>query len=354
MPSATIDENKTKTTALSERKKYFNQGYRGAGINVCVIDTGVDNHDEFGSRLLLDKCRNFCTSASNPKNLFDEAGAGHGTHVASLIAGKKCGIAPEANIISYKVIGGDGGASVQDIISALDYIYLEGYKYIDIVNMSLGGGKTVYNLTGQYEDAINRIVLEKQIPIIVAAGNSGKEEYMYPAGFQEVITVGAVDIDLEIALFSTSSNEVDIAQIGVDVWGAWFKGGYTQMTGTSMASPYACGIGALLLCKYKKMFGKNMPELLLYETMKMNTLDIKPLGIDKNTGAGFCTLGDGVLSMYRKGSNQMLINGNNFAMDAPVLYQNGRMFTPARFIAEPMNGEVFWNSARPDYFEIIS
>lgn len=354
MISATINEIKTKTTALSGRKKYFNQDYKGAGINVCVIDGGVDPHIEFGSRLLLDKCKNFCSSMSVPSNLFDESGIGHGTHVASLIAGKNCGIAPEANIISYKVIGGEGAATTSDIIKALDYIYTEGYKYIDIVNMSLGGGNTVEVITGMYEYAINRVVLDRQIPIIVAAGNSGKEEYLYPAGFKEVITVGAVDIDLEVALFSTSSNEVDIAQIGVNVWGAWYKGGYTQMTGTSMASPYACGIGALLLCKYKKLFGKKMPELSLYEMMKINTVDIALLGIDKNTGAGFCTLGDGVLSMYRKASNQMLMNGVNFAMDAPILYQNGRMFAPARFIAEPMNGEVFWDSTRPDYFEVIS
>jgi major intracellular serine protease len=354
MPSTNINENQTKTTALSGRKKYFNQGYRGAGINVCVIDTGVNNHIEFGTRLLVDKCKNFCTSASISSEIFDESATGHGTHVASLIAGKNCGIAPEANIISYKVIGGDGGASVPDIISALNYIYTEGYKYIDIVNMSLGGGKTVYNLTGEYEDAINHVVLDRQIPIIVAAGNSGKEEYLYPAGFQEVITVGAVDINRKIALFSTSSDEVDIAQIGVDVWGAWYKGGYIQMTGTSMASPYACGIGALLLCKYKKMFGKNMPELLLYEMMKMNTIDIIPLGVDKNTGAGFCTLGDGVMSTYRKASNQMVVNGSIGTMDASILYQNGRMFSPARFIAEPMNGEVFWDNSKPDYFDVIS
>lgn len=354
MLSKTIDENKTKTLALSGRKKYHNQGYKGAGITVCVIDTGINPHEEFGARLLLDKCKNFCTSASVSSDLFDESESGHGTHVASLIVGKNCGIAPEANVISYKVIGGEGAASTKDILSSLVYIYTEGYKYIDIVNMSLGGGKSIEVLTGMYEDAINRIVLDRQIPIIVSAGNSGKEEYLYPAGFKEVITVGAVDITRKVALFSTSSDEVDVAQIGVDVWGAWFKGGYAQMSGTSMASPYACGIGALLLCKFKKMFNKRMPELVLYEMMKMSTTDIAGLGIDKNTGAGFCTLGDGILASYRKATNQRIVNGVSMPMDVVVLNQNNRMYSPARFIAEANNGEVFWDSSKPDDFDVIS
>jgi len=354
--SATIDVYRTRTKVLSGCKKFHNQGYKGSSITVCVIDSGVNQHNEFGDRLLIDKCKNFCKVSSVKTNIYDETNSGHGTHVASLIAGKDCGIAPEAKIISYKVINGEGWTTSDVIIDALNYIYTEGYKYIDIVNMSLGseGTSDPYVMTGSYEIAINKVVNERGIPVIVASGNSGKEQYYYPAAFKEVIAVGAVDFNRKIALFSTSSNEVDLAQIGVDVWGANFTGGYTQKSGTSMATPYVCGIGALILDKYKKMFNKKMSEPAFYEMLKMSSVDIAGVGIDKNTGAGFCTLGDGVVATFQTDSNQRIVNGIQETMDAKVTVIGERNFAPARHVAEPLNAEVFWTSANPKFFEVIS
>lgn len=51
--STTIDTNKTKASFLSGKRKYFNEGHKGAGINVCVIDSGVNSHPEFGGRKLF-------------------------------------------------------------------------------------------------------------------------------------------------------------------------------------------------------------------------------------------------------------------------------------------------------------
>ena len=347
--STTIDTNKTKASFLSGKKKYFNEGHKGAGINVCVIDSGVNPHAEFGTRLLTDKSKNFCSYPCTGDDL------GHGTHVASLIAGTNCGIAPEANIISYKVIAGDNSADSQTVIAALDYIYNVGYQHIDIVNMSLGGGNDAYVMTGAYEAAINRVVIERGIPIICAAGNTGTENNnVYPANFQEVITVGAVDINRQMAYFSTSSNQVDLAQVGVDVWGACHTGGYIQMSGTSMASPYACGIGALILSKYKKMFNKRMPEPAFYEMIKMNTVDIAGIGVDKNSGAGFCTLADARHIKFQTNVAQRTVNGVVEALDAAPTMINNRNYLPARHLAEPMNAETFWDGTNPTVFEFIS
>lgn len=350
--SSTIDDIKLKTLAPSGRKKFYNQGYKGAGINICIIDTGVNSHEEFGSRLLVDKSKNFCRTGSYSPNYFGDD-HGHGTHVASLAAGKKCGIAPEANIISYKVINGMGECSDVDIVAALDYIYQEGYKDIDIVNMSLGGSKSPLVITGIYETAIKRVVVDRGIPIMVAAGNTGVESIHYPAHFQDVIAVGALNYDKTTAHFSTRSSEIDIAQIGVDIWGADFKGGYVQKSGTSMASPYAAGLGALLLCKYKKMFGKRMPEPVFYEMVKLNTVDISTAGIDKETGAGLFTLGDGVTVDFISGSNLRTVNGKTTNMDVPVILQNERNYLPARHVAEPGNAEVIWDPAVANKFTII-
>jgi len=216
-------------------------------------------------------------------------------------------------------------------------------------------GADAYVFTGAYEAAINRVVVERGIPVIVASGNTSNENNnIYPANFQEVITVGAVDINRQMAYFSTSSNQVDLAQVGVDVWGACYTGGYIQMSGTSMASPYACGIGALILSKYKKMFNKRMPEPAFYEMIKMNTVDIAGIGVDKNSGAGFCTLADARHIKFQTNVAQRTVNGVTETLDAAPTMINNRNYLPARHLAEPMNAETFWDGTNPTVFEFIS
>jgi major intracellular serine protease len=338
-----------KNLALTGRKKYHNQGYKGAGIRVLVIDSGVNPHEEFGSRLRLDMSKNFCITGSDPTNILDETGKGHGTGVASLIAGKNCGVAPEAEIVSYKVFNGMNECYTQWVINALKYVVNNNVD-VDIINMSLGGVKYDSTTKFLYETAINACV-NKGIAVIVAAGNSGKEEYYYPASFQSVISVGAVDLYKKQAWFTTMNDEVDVCQIGQEVYTAGLNNTYVRQSGTSFACPTVSGIATLLACKYKKLFGDKIPEPILYEMLKMNTIDLGDMGIDKIYGSGFCTLGNGVLIEMETNSLTKLTNGVANTMDAAPTKINGRNLIPGRDLAEPYNMEVFWDASAPSKFQ---
>jgi len=292
--------------------------------------------------------KNFCKTLTSG-TILDETGKGHGTGVASLIAGKTCGVAPEAEIVSYKVFNGMNECYAIEIIEALKYVVNNNVD-VDIINMSLGGAKLDSTTKFLYETAINKCV-EKGIAVIVAAGNSGLEEYYFPASFQSVISVGSVDIYSKQSYFTTMNDEVDVCQIGQDVWVAGLNNTYVKTSGTSFACPTVAGIAALLACKYKSLFGTKIPEPMLYELLKMNTVDLGIKGVDAIYGAGFCTLGNGVLVEMETNSKIKKVNGMTIEMlSAPTLV-NGRNLLAGRDLAEPENLEVFWDQSAPTKFQ---
>ena len=337
-----------KNLSLTGRKKYHNQGYKGAGIRVLVIDSGVNPHEEFGDRLRLDMSKNFCKTTTNG-GLLDETNRGHGTGVASLIAGKTCGVAPEAEIVSYKVFNGMNECDTMWIVNALKYV-VDNNVDIDLINISIGSINLPLAVKMLYESAIDACV-NKGIAVFVAAGNSGKEEFYYPASFQSVISVGSVDIYTKQSYFTTMNEEVDVCQIGQDIWMAGLNGTYIRSSGTSFAAPTVAGIATLLACKYKTMFGKKIPEPELYSMIKLNTVDLGIKGIDKVHGAGFCTLGNGVLIEMETNSLTKLTNGVANTMDAAPTKINGRNLIPGRDLAEPHNMEIFWDASAPSKFQ---
>jgi subtilisin family serine protease len=192
----------------------------------------------------------------------------HGTHVASICAGKKCGgttgIAPDAFLYDLCVQSNaiEGGLFfVQD---ALRWIAVYGKQLnIDIVNMSLGGRLP----WGETENIINHIMSQKII-VIAATGNNQDIEnnvdsqYIgYPAGYPNVIAIGSLGHDIDKtcnydikSTFSECGENIDFCCPGHKIIAA--KANTINKTivlsGTSMASPYACGVIALLLGFFKK------------------------------------------------------------------------------------------------------
>ena len=183
------------------------------------------------------------------------------------------------------------------------------------------------------------------IVVIVASGNSGIEEESYPGSFNEVVTVGAVDINKKVAIFSTRSSEVDLCQIGVNILSCAPNNEYVVMSGTSMATPMTCGIAALVISKYKKMFGKYMPENVIYEMLKLNTVDVGIAGVDKDSGAGFLSLNPFPSRIELTLDNMnMNVNGGNVILDIPAQIVGGRTMVPVRAPFEACGGTVGWNA----------
>ncbi len=211
---------------------------------IFILDTGVDAEHE-------DLKANF--KSVGTKN--DKDRAGHGTHcagIAGAVSNNKLGIAsfsPDNNFVtisSVKVLGDFGGGTQQQIIAGM---ITAADKGADVVSMSLGGAS---NDTRQkaYNEAVKYVQKSGGI-VVVAAGNSNQSATLHvPAACEGVITVTAVDEQLNKAKFSNHISDAKIkrgiAAPGVNVYSTVPNNGYKPMNGTSMATPYVAGLLGLL------------------------------------------------------------------------------------------------------------
>jgi subtilisin family serine protease len=146
----------------------------------------------------MDQYDGYCYS--NKSTSYD--GFGHGSHIAGIIwnklkdqdTGVYLGIAPDAKILSVRVLGEDGSGTYADVIEGIQYVVANKYTYnIRVMNMSL----SAYATTPYFEDPLNRAVeaaWANDIVVVVAAGNTGpgSESITVPGNDPYVITVGAV------------------------------------------------------------------------------------------------------------------------------------------------------------------
>lgn len=335
---------------LSGRKAMYSRGVYGQGVVIAVIDSGVKPHPEFENRLLEGK--NFIKTYTN-KSWHDDNM--HGTHVAGSIAGKTCGIAPKAEILPLKVLDATGSGEWSYVIEALNYARLWelNSKKVKIISMSLSGGSGQITKTEKtnLETAINKCI-EANILVVVSAGNTAKDEKRYPASFDNVVTVGAVDVEKEIAQFSTYGNHVDVCQVGTKVISAYFDPSqgyeYAELSGTSMSTPMISGIAALLACDHKDRFKAEIIERKLYEALKMNTKDLGVKGVDRYYGAGFCTLQPLNMTIETElGSDIVKFNGEPIKVDVPTQIINGRTLFEMRSFAERTGAKISWEAETP-------
>ncbi|WP_026361196.1 S8 family peptidase [Amycolatopsis nigrescens] len=250
-------------------------GYTGEGVKVAVLDTGVDQtHPDLADRETAEQ--NFSDAADSVDHF------GHGTHVASTIAGtgaksggKYRGVAYDAQLIDGKVLNDGGSGAESWIIAGLQWAAEQG---ADIANLSLGGGDTPE--LDPLEEAVNELSAEHGTLFVIAAGNSGpsKGSVGSPGSADAALTVGAVDRDNAIAPFSSRGPRVgdgaikpDITAPGVGIVAALHSDGvigppveegYTALSGTSMATPHVAGAAALLAQQHPDLTGQQLKGLL--------------------------------------------------------------------------------------------
>ncbi|MFJ8961817.1 S8 family peptidase [Lentzea sp. NPDC102401] len=253
-------------------------GLTGKGTTVAVLDTGVDNtHPDLADREIGE--RNFSGSADNGDHY------GHGTHVASIIAGtgaksggKYHGVAPDASILDVKVLGDNGSGQDSGIIAGMEWAVEQGAQ---IINMSLGGYDTPE--IEPLEEAVNRLSADKGTLFVIAASNSGPNARTVgsPGTADAALTVGAVDDQNEIAEFSSrgptqaGTLKPDLTAPGVGIVaalhsdgriGAPVADGYTSLDGTSMATPHVAGAAALLRQQHPDLGGAALKARLTGST----------------------------------------------------------------------------------------
>ncbi|MPM04293.1 hypothetical protein SDC9_50569 [bioreactor metagenome] len=366
----TVDENTFNfLDAMTGRKSYYRRGYYGNNLTAAVIDTGINkNHIEFkdsfgNSRIVGGK--SFCsyTTSYTDDN-------GHGSHTAGTIAGLNCGVAPKANLLVIKALGGDGDNSVENIISAFDYAKnwrnpTTG-KPVDVISSSLSIAQR-YMTEAQIEKFNNvcNSIVSSGIPLFVSSGNTGTDSTpRYPSFYEDPITCGAVDLERRVATYSTQSSSVDICQLGSNVVSVSHTDnkGYVRMTGTSMSTPMCAGTALLLANQYYQVSKERITEEMLYKTIKfLYTHDIDDAGVDKKTGAGFFTLNPfpPTTISIQVGNKSYYIDGVAKQMDVAPIYAkaddgNSRMMVPTRFVAEALGHTVNWYSTSPDWAYIQS
>lgn len=190
---------------LVKADKVWEDGNEGQGIRVLVLDTGIDE-DHPAIIANIEKAKNFLT---NDESAYEDTN-GHGTHVAGTIAGSRTllGVAPKVKILAGKVC--DGGCGSMAILSGVEWGIKE---KVDVMNLSLGGP-----FASAYAQRVYAKAEANNIVVVAASGNDGKLVDSYPASYNEVLSVGAVDAKLNIASFSNWSSNLDVVAPGVEVY----------------------------------------------------------------------------------------------------------------------------------------
>jgi len=209
---------------------------RGKVIKVAVLDTGIDsNHPDLQPNFKWGI--SFVQGESSWMDF-----NGHGTHCAGTIAAALngigvVGVAPAAYLYAVKVLDRTGSGAWSNLIAGIDWAINK--KDVQILSMSLGGSSAPSALQAMCDAAWNHGSL-----LVAAAGNSGGA-VGYPAKYQSVIAVSAIDSANVIAPWSSRGPEVELCAPGVSVLSTLPGGGYGTMSGTSMACPHVSGTAAL-------------------------------------------------------------------------------------------------------------
>ncbi|CDQ41763.1 S8 family peptidase [Virgibacillus salexigens] len=253
---------------------------KGENIKVAVLDTGIDyNHPD-----LINNVKDHKDFTNSPSASLDIQG--HGTHVAGIIAGSDngvgiTGVAPDAEIYAGKVLGDNGSGSFGSIIKGIRWAIS---KKVDIINMSLGTAKQPPN---DFYEAIKQA--KAQGIVIVAATGNANSSVCYPARYDEVIAVGAIDNKYDKASFSNYGVKNEITAPGVDILSCYKNKGYAKLSGTSMATPIITGSIALYLSIHKN-FSKSVNIDVIHKAISQATVDLGNDGKDEYFGAGLINL----------------------------------------------------------------
>jgi subtilisin family serine protease len=276
--SVTLDDANRIISAVESRSDYE---VDGSGIEVAVLDTGVDTtHPDLDGRIAYEE------ALASPTT---EDINGHGTHVAGIVAGdgtmsngETVGIAPNATIYNIKVLGNSGTGSRSVVVDGIERATELG---VDVISMSLGGPPTTDN---PYIPAVNAATANGTL-VVISAGNSGPSSFTIgtPGDIESALTVAATDDGDQITDWSsrgptdfTEQLKPNIAAPGFAIQSLQGRGeavttGYTKKSGTSMSAPMVSGSAALVL--------EDRPDLTVPQLKSVLVTTADPLSYDGYT-----------------------------------------------------------------------
>lgn len=271
--------------------------YSSTDVVVAILDTGIDTgHVDLGGGKVI----GWRDEINGQSSAYDDHG--HGTHVASIAAGSGAGnaayrgVAPGAALVGIKVLNSQGSGTTTGIINGINWMINNKNTYnIRIGNMSLGSSGCS-NGTDSLSTAVNN-ASNNGILMMVAAGNSGPAKCTIgsPAAAAEAVTVGAsVDPGKKgwgLAQFSSRGLTADgrlkpdLAAPGYQIMAArrGTSNGYIAYSGTSMATPFAAGVAALILDANPTLSVSGVKSVIYNSA---NVKDWGPAGHDLDYGRG--------------------------------------------------------------------
>ncbi|MDQ0580035.1 S8 family peptidase [Streptomyces rishiriensis] len=224
-------------TSLPLSGTYTYPDTAGSGVTAYVIDTGVRiTHSQISGRASYGyDAVDGDTTASD--------GNGHGTHVATTIAGSTYGVAKKAKIVAVRVLDNAGSGTTAGVIAGIDWV-TNNHSGPSVANLSLGGGASTTL------DTAVRNSIASGVTYAVAAGNSSANASSYsPARVTQAITVGATTSTDARASYSNYGSVLDIFAPGSSITAGWYTSDTATNTisGTSMATPHVAGAAAVYL-----------------------------------------------------------------------------------------------------------
>ena len=241
-------------------------------VRIGVIDTGHDiDHPALKGRAIVARRLGPATRAPSPD--------WHGTGVLALLAGDETsgtpGLLPDASYRAADIFYADpDGLPASDTATLIEALGWMEEQKVNIVNMSF---------SGPHDEVLKGAIAklsQKGIVFVAAAGNDGPAAPPgYPAAYEQVIAVTAVNRDLQSYRHASRGPHITVAALGVDIWTAAPGGQGTYHSGTSFAVPY---VSAVLATVYKQLPRKTKAEFLNHVT----TIDLGPPGLDPIYGKG--------------------------------------------------------------------
>ena len=280
-----------------------------------TIDIGLDTTMTAGAITSAGaQVVSFTTPTSGDGNDDNVDDAGHGTHVAGIIAAAKNGIgshgvAFDAKIVSINADGSPGGFDRNDEADAIDFARING---ADVINMSLGSAG--FSAHTGVENALARAV-NAGIVVVISAGNDAASFPGFPANLAiqpyakgMIVAVVATDDNDALASFSNQAGVIQqysVAAPGVAIVSTTNDGGTGAQSGTSMSAPMVSGSLALLKEAFPELGGAELVDMLFRTTRDLGTA-----GNDTSFGHGLIDL--------EKATNPMLTLDFNISATTTV------------------------------------
>ena len=242
-------------------------------IKIAIVDTGIDyNHEDLNGNYLSGGY-DFVNEDNGPMD--DE---GHGSHcsgIAAAIIDNKKGIAgiSQVSILAEKVLDGSGQGSSFDVATGITHA---ADNHVDVISMSLGSSYPSSTVETACNNAYDAGVL-----LIAASGNDYSSQVCYPAAYDSVIAVGAINNQDKRCGFSNYGENLELMAPGENIISVKRGGGYVKKDGTSMACPHVTGVAALV-----KSINCNMSNNQIRQILRDTAEDLGSPGKDIYYGYG--------------------------------------------------------------------